>query len=512
MNKLKLTPPYIGAALLAIFFIFNMEVSAQNGQKYSVNGNNLSNGDFIGSKNYQPFIIKTNNSEAARFTTAGFLGLGTPTPSARLHIVGSFLFNDGNQQNGYVLTTDANGNATWQDFPNNFANLWQQSGNNIYYNTGFVGIGTNTPTSTLDVNGNASIGGELFISTRLNVANTFSVTADSMKVASGMAIMLGDASVGGAMAIGLPNPGVALDVNGDFNLTGSATIEDTLSLPVLANYTSNQLLMVTSTGSVVPAPLSLPEASLTCSISVAPWKLDGQNSPTIKLCDFDNMQVNGFGYFGGKGLFKDRLTVGFNQFETTAQLNVQMPDGVNNIVAQFQDAAKNRVFIVPYLSGSGYSQLSQQGDIGIFWKTETQNNNLNAGMVFAPHDGLAGMRITNDGKVGIGISAPAYALDVKGMIRSCDLLVEGNNWCDYVFAEDYPLLTLKQVEGYIKENNHLPGVPSAGEMAENGLQLGDAARMTMEKVEELTLYIIELSKRMEQLEKENKALQAQLNK
>jgi len=78
-----------------------------------------------------------------------------------------------------------------------------------------------------------------------------------------------------------------------------------------------------------------------------------------------------------------------------------------------------------------------------------------------------------------------------------------NNAADYVFDENYNLRSLSDVESYVKENKHLPGVPSAAEMAEKGMSVSQMSNLLLEKVEELTLHMIEL-------QKENKALKAEV--
>ncbi len=84
-------------------------------------------------------------------------------------------------------------------------------------------------------------------------------------------------------------------------------------------------------------------------------------------------------------------------------------------------------------------------------------------------------------------------------INTKDINVEMNNAADYVFDENYNLRSLSDVESFVKENKHLPGVPSAAEMAEKGMSLSQMSNLLLEKVEELTLHMIEL-------EKENKEL------
>jgi streptogramin lyase len=106
------------------------------------------------------------------------------------------------------------------------------------------------------------------------------------------------------------------------------------------------------------------------------------------------------------------------------------------------------------------------------------------------------------GNVGIGTSLPDEKLSVKGKIRSQEIIVETANWPDYVFDKKYNLPSLKNVEAYINEHKHLQDIPSAKEIEKAGLQLGDVQKKMMQKIEELTLYIIEQNKRIEKLEAE----------
>ena len=79
-------------------------------------------------------------------------------------------------------------------------------------------------------------------------------------------------------------------------------------------------------------------------------------------------------------------------------------------------------------------------------------------------------------------------------------------WADYVFANDYKLKPLSEVEAYVKENKHLPNVPSADELVKEGLDLGKMQATQMEKIEELTLYMIEMKKEINALQNENQSL------
>lgn len=117
------------------------------------------------------------------------------------------------------------------------------------------------------------------------------------------------------------------------------------------------------------------------------------------------------------------------------------------------------------------------------------------------------MRITNDGNVGIGTTDPGnYKLAVEGMIGAREIKVTANSWADYVFDENYKLKSLDSLNKYIQKHKHLPNIPSAQEVKENGgINLGEINVKLLEKIEELTLYVI-------QLKKENEEIKAKLDK
>jgi hypothetical protein len=115
------------------------------------------------------------------------------------------------------------------------------------------------------------------------------------------------------------------------------------------------------------------------------------------------------------------------------------------------------------------------------------------------------------GNVGIGTTNPpaAYKLAVGGKAIAEEIVVKLQaNWPDYVFENTYKLPPLLEVERYIRKNKHLPEVPSAQEVKENGLTLGEMNALLLKKVEELTLYMIESQKKVAELQKEVEALKA----
>lgn len=108
--------------------------------------------------------------------------------------------------------------------------------------------------------------------------------------------------------------------------------------------------------------------------------------------------------------------------------------------------------------------------------------------------------ITGNLRVGTTVTPSGYKLAVDGKVICTELLVRlVPNWPDYVFSKNHILPGLNEVEDFIKKNSHLPGIPSAKNIETNGLNIGEMQKLQMEKIEELTLYIIELKKEIEKL-------------
>ena len=109
------------------------------------------------------------------------------------------------------------------------------------------------------------------------------------------------------------------------------------------------------------------------------------------------------------------------------------------------------------------------------------------------------------GSMGIGCNHHTDALlAVNGTIKAKKVNVTLSGFPDYVFKPGYSLLSLSQTEAFIKENGHLPGVPTEKEVMEQGIDLGQLNVIMLEKIEEMTLHIIELEKEIKQLKQHNK--------
>lgn len=134
--------------------------------------------------------------------------------------------------------------------------------------------------------------------------------------------------------------------------------------------------------------------------------------------------------------------------------------------------------------------------------------------------------LKDDGKVGMGVDPrttsaamptgfpTGYSLYVKGKILTEGIkcaIYNTSNWADYVFADDYKLKPLKEVEEFVKENKHLPNVPSAQQIVNNGgIEMTEMFAKQMEKIEELTLYLIEQNKKVEEQAKQIETLKLKI--
>jgi hypothetical protein len=119
-----------------------------------------------------------------------------------------------------------------------------------------------------------------------------------------------------------------------------------------------------------------------------------------------------------------------------------------------------------------------------------------AGDVYLPGNSL----FDTNGNLGIGTTPTGtYKLQVEGTIGARKIQVKSGTWADFVFQPDYQLAPLSEVATYIKTNQHLPGIPTAEDVKKDGVDVGEMNKLLLQKVEELTLYMIEMKKEIEQL-------------
>jgi hypothetical protein len=205
--------------------------------------------------------------------------------------------------------------------------------------------------------------------------------------------------------------------------------------------------------------------------------------------------------------------VGINT-NTPTHAKLEINGRVGDVVAMF-GADANGVTISANNPEIGFNFFNNGGaktikagyasNIGMFPSSgDIYIGNFNGATSTTDYGAIAGyqncMYIKQNGNIGIGTTNPTYKLAVNGTIRTKEVIVE-TGWADYVFEKDYKLPSLKEVEQFIKKNKHLPEIPSAQEIQKNGLSVGEIQTKMMQKIEELTLYVIELQKQIDELKK-----------
>ncbi|PJJ83340.1 tail fiber protein [Mucilaginibacter auburnensis] len=169
------------------------------------------------------------------------------------------------------------------------------------------------------------------------------------------------------------------------------------------------------------------------------------------------------------------------------------------------------------LIGSGYdgANFANRADISFIVDGAISPNYVPTAISFSNGDvtRVERMRISSNGKVGIGTQSPDEMLTVNGKVHTKEVKVDLNIPApDYVFKASYKLRTLEEVNKYIQSNGHLPDVPSAQTMEQNGVNIGEMNMQLLKKVEELTLYLIEEQKKRHELENRLKKMELKLKK
>jgi hypothetical protein len=185
-----------------------------------------------------------------------------------------------------------------------------------------------------------------------------------------------------------------------------------------------------------------------------------------------------------------------------AQGNLYMQGNLNLVSNSTVNSNAVRGLNSTWLFGWNGPSGNEDISIGTQDQTGARTLTLSAG-------GFPRMKVLANGNIGIGTTTPgSYKLAVEGTIGARKMKVTQANWADFVFDPEYRLPSLQEVERFVKTHKHLPDIPSAKEVVEEGIDLGEMNKRLLQKIEEQMLYIIELNKmlkaqgqRIEQLER-----------
>jgi hypothetical protein len=379
------------------------------------------------------------------------------------------------------------GMGSWENFgqaavANQYWNL--NSGNITNSNVGNVGLGTEIPTEKLDVTGNVKITGEIKPNGTSGVLNHVLKSNGS-----------------GGMSWGpIPTASWATVDHANLDYGYKMTYPDVANRLVKIN--SPVLNQGGYSGVFKNGGLSIYNPSNGTKIPYL--TMDGKS---IQARYQDDNAVNGYedeyesdlnlNPFGGNvGVGTAPLT----KFHVKTGSSGISPFGI----AGFESSTDA---FVNLMSPSGFQS-------GVFFGSPLSN--VRGGIVYANNSGgsfetlalrtggnINRMVIDKNGNVAIGDFMPQNKLDVNGVMRAKEVIVE-TGWADYVFDENYKLRSIDEMEVFIKENKHLPNIPPATEIEKNGLKVGETNKAMMEKIEELALYIIQLKKEMDLLKAKTK--------
>ena len=241
-------------------------------------------------------------------------------------------------------------------------------------------------------------------------------------------------------------------------------------------------------------------------------KSNGTNSTEILMRKEDNVNYNslfsnsmGFGLYNssnnGTNFFIDNVgNIGIGTIQPQHRLDVRGSAIINGTL----------ISTISNLDIGGAIQIDNPAKTASgtanSWKIYNMGGSYGNSLQFWAYDvggcsgGLCANRFTlmDNGNVGIGTVNPQEKLTVAGNIAAREIKVSTNAGADFVFEPDYKLSDLTELEKFVKTNKHLPEVPTAKQMVENGVNLGELNIKLLQKVEELTLYLIEKEKELNQ--------------
>lgn len=208
----------------------------------------------------------------------------------------------------------------------------------------------------------------------------------------------------------------------------------------------------------------------------------GTSTPSNKLTIYDNA--------AGTGLLIDAPYSGSaNRGIGSIRLSNSTSGDMFNIAFRYRSSAYEMLQSVYSVAKGGWLEYC-------YLNLTTGNYEMRSGVANAEFKNTGNILFNNTGAIGIGTGAVAIPAGVKlainGKLNAKEVEVTLSGWSDFVFDEDYKLKPLNEVERFIKENKHLPDVPSAKEVMQNGTNLGEMDAILLQKIEELTLYVIDL--------------------
>ncbi len=466
-------------------------IDQSGGVKFLISDFNDGRGDVIfDASQYADFALRTNGgSNVFILKNSGKVGIGTVAPTAKLHIPnGEMIIGgpDGLNMNALNFTLGVRAkntlNSTYALYvgDNGGQDLFWSKGDGDAYIKKNLGIGVAGPTLALDVLGYGRFTEGLFI--KRNGEGFISIANNAIEV--------GQLRGSGTTGLGFYS-----------NVTGTHSLfaeNSTGRIGIGTTTPADRLHIKTSTVSAQAIIESTESQAIRFSrTGVGNWTIGRKGSDNSfainNTYSFDGTEELVLSPFGNLGV------------GTTAPTSrIHVKNGIVNLETGENDL--NPCFMFGKNTTNNYGQIGLEywpGKGLNFWTPFGSLNNLQNFMMLISETGNVGIGTDN---FSTGSSTPTsnnnyYKLAVNGNLRAKEIVVE-TSWADYVFADNYKLKSLEEVDKYIQEHNTLPNVPSEQEIKKQNIGLGELTKIQQEKIEELTLYIIELNKEMKSLKEQ----------
>lgn len=389
---------------------------------------------------------------------------------------------------------------------------------NTLPSSGNVGIGTTNPTTELDVVGNTNLGGNVTIDSSVIVKDsaTFQkkLTVNQDLKIKGTSVFVDDAKFKSELKVlGTAKMKDKLVVDGLTRMNGDANVFGNFRIKSLADstFSTNRLLSINPNGRIVLSNLTIPQDDTFVCNYVTPWVFANgiTTDDDIALCpNFKSVTIGGNLIIGGItrlnttaiGVAADN-EIQLNMRSVGKEVGFRLLTIPSTATTTTKYAFQNRVTTANIIAYSVTNHSTNQDVLKIL-------GNGNIRIEQNASDLLKTITITDNvsGK-------DVFRLWSDGHIWATELdLALKEDFPDYVFESDYSLMALDELEKYITKNKHLPNIPSAKEVKKEGLSVGKMQVKQMEKIEELTLYIIAINKKVEKIEAENDVLKQRINK